>query len=141
MLWDSFPPSFRPNGPSRVDFGPIYDFLIFRKPNLEQGRGSAWTRHGAQPGPGTGLGLDQGRGLFGDHLGPIWGPILRDPFRGIGRGPGTHFSGIHLGGSVGALGPIWRPKADILEAEGRHYGGRRPTKWGSGGGAPRNQKM
>ena len=78
--------------------------------------------------------------MFGAHLGPIWGPILRDPFRGIGRGPGTHFSGIHLGGSVGALGPIWRPKADILEAEGRHYGGRRPTKWGSGGGAPRNQK-
>ena len=72
-----------------------------------------------------GLSLDQGRGLFG----PIWGPILRDPFRGIGRGPGTHFSGIRL---VGALGSIWRPKADILEAEGRHYGGRRPTKWGLG---------
>ena len=132
MVWDSFGPSFRPNGPSSVDFGPIYDFLIFRSPT--------WTRDGAQPGPGTGLSLDQGRGLFGAHLGPIWGPILRDPFRGIGRGPGTHFSGIHLGGSVGALGPIWRPKADILEAEGRHYGGRRPTKWGSGGGAPRNQK-
>ena len=106
MLWDSFPPSFKPNGPSRVDFGTIYDFLIFRKPNLEQGRGSSWTRHGAQPGPGTGLSLDQGRGLFGAHLGPIWGPILRDPFRGIGRGPGTH-----------------------LEAEGRHFGGRRPTLW------------
>ena len=48
---------------------------------------------------------------------------MRDPFRGIGRGLGTHFSGIHLGGSVGALGPIWRPKADIMEAEGRLNGG------------------
>ena len=70
----------------------------------------------------------------GAHLGPIWGPILRDPFRGIGRGPGTHFLGIHLGGSVGALGTIWRPKADILEAEGRHYGGRRPIFWRDVGG-------
>ena len=56
--------------------------------------------------------------LVGAHLGPIWG------------------------GTLGALGPIWggssgRPKADILEAEGRHYGGRRPTKWRSGGEAPR----
>ena len=75
---------------------------------LDQGHGSAWTRDGAQLGPGT--------VLFGAHLGPIWGPILRDPFRGIGRGPGTH-----------------------LEAEGRHFGGRRPTKWGSGGGAPREK--
>ena len=72
-------------------------FLIFRKPNLEQARGSAWTRDGVQPGPGTVC-----LGPTWIHLGPIWGPILRDPFRGIGRGPGTH----------------WRPKADILEAEG-----------------------
>ena len=61
--------------------------------------------------------------FLGAHLGSIWGPILRDPFRGIGRGLGTHFSGIHLGGSVGPLGPIWKPKADILEAEGRLNGG------------------
>ena len=47
-------------------------------------------------------------------------------------GPGTH-----LGGALGALGPIWGG-ASAPEAEGRHYGGRRPTKWGSGGGAPRN---
>ena len=64
---------------------------------LDQARGSAWTRHGAQPGPGMGLSLDQARGsawtrhgLFGAHLGPIWGPILREAFRGIGWGPGTH---------------------------------------------------
>ena len=56
-------------------------------------------------------------------LGPIWGGALGalGPILG-GRvgGPGTH-----LGGRV-------------REAEGRHYGGRRPTKWVSGGGAPRN---
>ena len=32
-------------------------------PNLDQAQGSAWTRHGAQPGPGTGLSLEQARGL------------------------------------------------------------------------------
>ena len=73
----------------------FYDFLIF------------WE---AQPGAGMGLILDQGRGSAwtrdGAHLGPIWGSNLRNPFRGIGRGPGTH-----------------------LEAEGRHFGGRRPTLW------------
>ena len=42
--------------------------------------------------------------LVGAHLGPIWG------------------------GTLGALGPIWggssgRPKADIMEAEGRLNGG------------------
>ena len=36
------------------------------RPNLEQARGSTWTRHGAQPGPGTGPNLDQGRVL--QHL-------------------------------------------------------------------------
>ena len=41
------------------------------------------------------------------------------------------------GGALGALGPI-REDASALEAEGRHYGGRRPTKWGFGGEAPRN---
>ena len=41
------------------------------------------------------------------------------------------------GGALGALGPIWGG-ALAPEAEGRHYGGRRPTKWGSGGEAPRN---
>ena len=42
-------------------------------------------------------------------IGP-WDPFLRDPFRGIGRGPGTH-----------------------LEAEGRLNGGlgaKPPGKWG-----------
>ena len=92
-------------------------FLILPKKIPGLGTGPTWTRDKAQPGPGTGLSLDQARGLFGALLGPIWEPILRDPFRGIGRGPGIH-----------------------LEAEGRHFGGRRPTKWGSGGGAPRNQK-
>ena len=46
----------------------------------------------------------------------------------------------------GALGPIWWGALGpwdpfggrVGEAEGQHYGGRRPTKWGSGGEAPRN---
>ena len=46
------------------------------------------------------------------------------------KGPGIHLGGdgdpgTHLGRRVG-------------EAEGRHYGGPRPTKWRSGGEAPRN---
>ena len=48
-------------------------------------------------------------------LGPIWGGVL--------GGPGTHLGG----------GTSGRPKADIMEAEGRLNGG-------SGGGAPRNKK-
>ena len=68
----------------------------------------------AQAGAGTGLSLDQGRDSVwtrdGVCLGHIWvpfgDPFYRDPFRGIGRVPGTH-----------------------LEAEGRHFGGRRPTFW------------
>ena len=50
----------------------------------------------------------------------------------IGRGP----FGAHLGGHVG--GPGTHLGGIVGEAEGRHYGGRRPTKWGSGGEAPRN---
>ena len=30
--------------------------------------------------------------FLGICLGPIWGPFFKNPFRGIGRGPGTHFS-------------------------------------------------
>ena len=47
--------------------GPL-DFYISKndtwawdRPNLDQGGGSAWTRDGSQPGPGTGLSLDQAR--------------------------------------------------------------------------------
>ena len=52
---------------------------------------------------------------FGAHLGPIRGPIsvwgpFGDPF----------LFGAHLGP---IWGPIWRPKADITEAEGRLNGG------------------
>ena len=51
--------------------------------------------------------------IQGDRSGP-WDPFLRDPFRGIGWGPGTH-----------------------LEAEGRLNGGlgaEPPEKWGPFGG-------
>ena len=96
MLRDSFGPSFTPNGPSRVDFGPIYDFGIFRKPKLDQGLGSAWTRDGAHPGPGMELILDQGRGsawTIGLSLdqgrGSAWASIsVWGPF---GSHFGTHF--------------------------------------------------
>ena len=61
---------------------------------------------------------------LGTHfcVGPIWVP-------------GAHLFRDELGGSVGALGPIWRPKADFLEgcggAEPPHemrggVGGRQP---------------
>ena len=56
--------------------------------------------------------------------GPIWGPFGGarwgpwDPFGADRRGPWDPFGGI------------------VGEAEGRHYGGRRPTKWGSGDGDP-----
>ena len=53
----------------------------------------------------------------------------------IGRGP----FGAHLGGHVG--GPGTHLGGIVGEAEGRHYGGRRPTKWGSGGGAPRKKTI
>ena len=43
-----------------------------------------------------------------------------------------------LFGALFCLGPIWGPLGTHLEAEGRHFGGRRLTFWGSGGGAPRN---
>ena len=60
--------------------------------------------------------------LLGVHdLGPIWVPF-----------------GAHLLGALGALGPIWggasgRPKADIMEAEGRLNGvwGRSPQEFGA----------
>ena len=40
---------------------------------------------------------------------------------GIGWGPGTHLGGMIHGDRLGPWGP---------------FGGRRPTKWGFGGGAP-----
>ena len=43
--------------------------------------------------------------VFGAHLGPMRGPIL------VWGPSGSHW------------GPIWRPKADITEAEGRLKGG------------------
>ena len=89
-------------------------------------------------------------------MGPIRGPRAAGGAGGLmedqvpwalcrGWGPGTHLGGrvggpgTHFGGRIGGpgthLGGALAP-----EAEGRHYGGRRPTKWGSGGGAPRNNK-
>ena len=44
--------------------GPLYFYISqngpwsWVRPNLDQGRGSAWTRHGAHPGPGIGRHLD-----------------------------------------------------------------------------------
>ena len=52
--------------------GPLYFYISKNdtwardRPNLDQGQGSAWTRPGAQPGPGTGLSL----GLRGPLSGP-----------------------------------------------------------------------
>ena len=86
------------------------------RPNLDQGWGSTWTRHGAQPRPPwpTELATEAqaeprawstlGTG-FVAHLGSIWGPIfVWVPF-------GVPFlCGAHLGP---ICGPFWRPKADI----------------------------
>ena len=63
------------------------DFRIF-DPSI----GLNLDRHGAQPGPGMGLNLDQARGSLGTCSGPIW-----DPF------------GPHLGPIRGHLGPVGGP--------------------------------
>ena len=64
-------------------------------------------------------------GAILDPLGPIF------VFRFFGNPSGAQIAPrrVLVLGPSGALGP-WRPKADITEAEGRHFGG----VWG--GGAP-----
>ena len=85
--------------------------------SLDQGWGSAWTRHRAQPGPGMGLSLDQAQThKFGALTVPIWDPFYLGPLQSPSWDP------LHLG-------PIGVPFGDP-------FGGRRPTKWGSGGEAP-----
>ena len=62
-------------------------------------------------------------------------PMVRDLLQHIKKGT--------VAAKRVALLDIWGPfGSDLgthLEAEGRHFGGRRPTKWGSGGGAPREK--
>ena len=85
------------------------------------------------------------------YSGPIRVPF-GDPFSkilpGVGRGPGDPFLfGAHLGPlgthflraeswSVGALGPILGRMIHGDLGPWDPFGGRRPTEWGFGGGAP-----
>ena len=86
------------------------------------------------PGPGS-MGLMQDPSSMGpmqdpSSMGPMQDPGSMGPMQGFGA------LGPIWGGALGALGPNLGGR--VGEAEGRHYGGRRPTKWGSGGEAPRN---
>ena len=87
-------------------------------------------------GPG---GFRKGPGVHLDSYGQSFSPngAILDPlgpifvFRFFGNPSGAQIAPrrVLVLGPSGALGP-WRPKADITEAEGRHFGG----VWG--GGAP-----
>ena len=87
-------------------------------------------------GPG---GFREGPGVHLDSYGQSFSPngAILDPlgpifvFRFFGNPSGAQIAPrrVLVPGPSGALGP-WRPKADITEAEGRHFGG----VWG--GGAP-----
>ena len=85
--------------------GMVVDILFFQKWHLALGH--------AQPGPGTG---------------PVWGPLGAHGRAGGGRA----YGGSGSMGPMQGLGPWdpfggarrpWRPKADIMEAEGRLNGG------------------
>ena len=110
---------------AKFHLGMVVDILFFQKWHLAQGH--------AQPGPGTGpvwgpLGV---HGRAGGRAG-LWRIRFHDPYAGVGA------LGPIWGGTLGALGPIWggssgRPKADIMEAEGRLNGGlgaKPPGNWG-----------
>ena len=84
---------------------------------------------GFREGPGVHLdSYGQSFSPNGAILGPL-GPIFVFRFFGNPSGAQIAPTRVLVPGPSGALGP-WRPKADITEAEGRHFGG----VWG--GGAP-----
>ena len=101
-------------------------FSDFLAPHM----GPSWTRDWAHPGPGTGLSLDQARGTVNTV---VWGPYSPHVGTHFCLGPLQSPSGdpfylgpirVPFGGPFGGRRPtFWRPKADILEAEGRLNGG------------------